>query len=100
MNYNTLHHLVIEWAKQKQIIGKASPSTQTLKAASEMGELCDAVIKGDRKHIQMEMGDVIVTLIILCHMLEIDLTDCLEMAYNKISSRSGVSLPNGVFVKD
>lgn len=99
MTYQALEQLVIIWAKNRQIIGKATPSTQTLKASSEMGELCDAVIKGDADDIHMELGDVVVTLIILAEMYGTDLTECLEKAYDKISVRKGESLLNGVFVK-
>lgn len=99
MTYQALEQLVIAWAKKREIIGKATPSTQTLKASSEMGELCDAVIKGEIADIHMELGDVVVTLIILADMYGTDLTECLEIAYDKIAARQGISLTNGVFVK-
>ena len=99
MTYQALEQLVIIWAKNRKIIGKATPGTQTLKASSEMGELCDAVIKGNITDIHMELGDVIVTLIILAEMYGADISECLELAYDKISKRKGESLANGVFVK-
>lgn len=100
MTYYELEYAVECWAKEKQIIGKASPSTQTLKTASELGELCDAIIKDDRYGQIDAIGDVMVCLIILCRMLELDLVLCLESAYNVIKDRTGASLPNGTFVKD
>ena len=100
MTYYELEYLIELWAKEKQIIGKASPSTQTLKTASELGELCDAIIKDDRNGQIDAIGDVMVCLIILCKMLELDLVVCLESAYNVIKNRTGTSLPNGTFVKD
>lgn len=97
--YNDLEHAVIEWAKDRQIIGKASPSTQALKTVSEVGELCDEIIKGDKAAQIKEMGDVVVCLIILCEMLQVNLTDCLASVYDVIKNRTGKSLPNGTFVK-
>ena len=100
MTYYELEYFIELWAKEKQIIGKALPSTQTLKTASELGELCDAIIKNDRDGQIDAIGDVMVCLIILCRMLELDLVLCLESAYNVIKNRTGTSLPNGTFVKD
>lgn len=99
MSFHDTEIEVIRWAMSKGIIGKATPHIQALKTVSELGELCDALIKGDSANVQMEMGDVVVCLIVLCAMLDIDLTDCLNQAYAKISKRQGTSLPNGVFVK-
>lgn len=99
MTYQSLEMLVLRWAEQKQILGKASPSTQMLKTTSEVGELADAIIKGDQRAQIDAIGDVMVCLIILCAMLDLDLTACLESAYDEIKGRSGVSLPNGTFVK-
>lgn len=99
MTYQSLELLVIRWAEQKQILGKAKPDTQALKTVSEVGELCDALIKGDRPAIKDSLGDTLICIIILCAMLDLDLTDCLESAYDTIKGRTGVSLPNGTFVK-
>ena len=45
------------------------------------------------------MGDILVTLIILCEQIGIDPEECLSMAYEKISKRKGKTI-NGTFVKD
>lgn len=99
MTYQALEMLIIKWAKDKQILGKASPSTQALKTVSEIGELCDAIIKGDRPAIADALGDSLVCLIILAEMEGMNLTICLEDAYDIISKRTGKSLANGTFVK-
>lgn len=99
MTYQSLERLVLRWAEQKQILGKAKPETQMLKTVSEVGELADALIKGDLAGQKDAIGDVMVCLIILCAMLDLDLTDCLEGAYDTIKGRTGMSLPNGTFVK-
>jgi NTP pyrophosphatase (non-canonical NTP hydrolase) len=99
LTFQALEMLVIRWAKDRQIIGKASAETQALKTVAEMGELCEAVIRGDRAAQAGEVGDVFACLLILCEMLDLDATECLEMAYDKCKSRTGASLPNGTFVK-
>ena len=45
------------------------------------------------------MGDIFVTLIILCNQIGIEPTRCLDMAYEKIKDRTGKTI-NGVFVKE
>lgn len=100
MPYADFEHLTREWALQRNIIPNSTPATQLLKAVSEMGELADATIKGDRHGIRDGVGDVMVCLIIFCALQKIDLTACLAEAYNEIRERKGTMLPNGVFVKE
>lgn len=42
---------------------------------------------------------VVETLLEICYVLDLDITDCLEAAYNVISKRSG-KIVNGQFIKD
>lgn len=100
MNFDMLSMEVIRWAEKRQIIGKASASTQALKTGSELGELFDEIIKGNKDKQAMELGDVLVCLIILADMLDLNITQSLGLAYSKINGRSGKSLDNGAFVKD
>ena len=90
---------IIRWAEARQIIPNSYSQTQLLKAVSELGELADATIKQDAQGIVDGVGDVMVCLIIYCGLLDINLVDCMEYAYNEIKDRKGVLLPNGVFVK-
>lgn len=46
----------------------------------------------------LEMGDVFVSLIILCRQLNLDPVKCLELAYDKIKLREGKTI-DGTFVK-
>lgn len=97
--YSFLEIDVIRWAEDRGIFANSDAKTQCLKSASEMGELCDAVAKGDLDMIKDAVGDVVVTLILVCAMKDIDLTDCLQLAFNEISKRKG-QMKNGVFVKE
>jgi hypothetical protein len=36
----------------------------------------------------------------MCALLDINMTSCLQLAYNEIKDRKGTLLPNGVFVKE
>lgn len=99
-SYAALESEIIRWAEARKIIPNSSPATQLLKAFSEMGELADATIKNDRDKQIDGVGDVLVCLINYCALQDLDLVECLEVAYNEIKDRKGTLLPNGVFVKN
>ncbi len=97
MSWNITELDVIRWAEQRGIIENSDSKTQLLKAVSEMGELADAIIKRDRPAIVDGIGDVLVCLIVLGALENIDLTRCLESAYNEIKDRKGYLNKNGIF---
>ena len=94
---------VLKWADDKGILENSDPKSQLLKTVSEVGELADAVNKGNFEEFEDAMGDVLVTLIILNHLYHrgsgVTLENCLESAYDIISKRTG-RMQGGVFVKD
>jgi NTP pyrophosphatase (non-canonical NTP hydrolase) len=100
MEFETLETKVIQWARDRNIIPNATSQTQLLKTVSELGELADALIKGDREGVIDGLGDVLVTLIIVAEKEGLDLVSCLEVAYEEIKDRKGTLMPNGCFVKD
>ena len=91
---------VLRWAEARGILRNGNISTQMLKGVSEMGELCDAVIKNDHDAIVDGLGDVLVVLLIVADMKGLNLISCLESAYNEIKDRRGYLNADGVFVKD
>lgn len=91
---------VIQWASERGIYEHSTQQAQALKAVSEMGEVADAVIKGDRHALVDGIGDVIVCLINLAHMADTDLEECLEAAWNEIKDRKGRMIAGGAFVKE
>ncbi len=97
--YRKLEALVEDWAEEKGILSKGTPTGQALKTLEECNELMDAIDKEDRDETIDALGDVLVTLIIQAKMQKIDLLDCLQSAYNVISKRTGV-VKDGMFVKD
>jgi NTP pyrophosphatase (non-canonical NTP hydrolase) len=100
LNFERLEMNVIRWSKDRKIIQNSTKETQLFKAFSEMGELADATIKGDLKEVKDAVGDVLVCLVNYCEISGIQMTDCLELAYNEIKDRKGTLLPNGCFVKE
>ena len=100
MSYADVEMKVIQWAEARKIIPNAKPHTQLMKAVSEMGELCDAELKGNMPMIKDGIGDVLVCLINYCALKDINLVNCIEEAYAEIKDRKGTTLPNGTFVKD
>ena len=118
MTYEELDQLVISWGIDKDLIKKENSEKQFMKFIEEVFEFkaeMDNVSKLESikepteyevnkherklKDMKLEMGDILVTLIILSAQLNIDLTECLEMAYEKISKRKGKTI-DGLFVKE
>ena len=100
MTWNMVEMDVIRWSEKRGIIENSDSKTQLLKAFSEMGELADAINKKDRPGIIDGLGDVLVCLINVAAIEDLDLTKCLESAYDQIKNRTGFLNENGVFIKD
>jgi len=100
MSYAEVELQIIRWAEARKIIPNSTPEVQLLKAISEMGELADATIKNDQETIVDSVGDVMVCLINYCALQDLNLIDCMEIAYDQIKNRRGTLLQNGVFQKD
>ncbi|NBQ67542.1 MAG: hypothetical protein EBU46_01405 [Nitrosomonadaceae bacterium] len=88
---------VKRWANDRNLIVGGCQKSQMLKCVSEVGELADNVNK--QKDIRDDVGDVLVTLIILAAQHDLGLEQCLEVAYQEIKDRKGVML-DGVFIKE
>ncbi|KWZ87070.1 hypothetical protein HMPREF3224_02045 [Anaerococcus hydrogenalis] len=117
-SFGKLKELVLEWADDKDLLHSENADKQFMKFIEEVFEfkfemensknyedVCEHLkIAGtfaktrNKKNMMLEMGDIFVTLIILCEDLEIDPIVCLEMAYKKISKRQGKTI-NGMFYK-
>lgn len=105
-SFGELKELVLEWADDKDLLHSENAEKQFMKFIEEVFEfktemdLLDLIGANEFsfKDIELEMGDIFVTLIILCEDLGIDPVVCLEMAYKKISKRQGKTI-NGNFYK-
>mgnify|MGYP006303699643 CR=1 FL=1 len=90
---------VLQWAKEKGILDKATPKDQMLKTVEEVGELANAIGKNDKEEIKDAIGDIAVTIIIQAELNGLDFDECLESAYEIIAKRKG-KMVNGIFVKE
>ena len=120
-SFGELKELVLEWANDKDLLHSKNAEKQFMKFIEEVFEFkteMDILVryreyyrensqkkipKAEHERItkkaELELGDIIVTLIVLSKQLDIDIVDCLEMAYEKISKRKGKTV-NGLFVKE
>lgn len=109
MEFEELQEKVLEWADSHDLLHEENASKQFLKFIeetfefkTEMDSFTAEFIYRDlvdiREDMQLEMGDIFVTLIILCKQLGIEPQECLELAYDKIKDRKGKTI-NGCFIK-
>ena len=99
MIFEELNEMIISWANKRGILAQSDSKSQLLKTMSELGELADAINKGDEAEVIDALGDTVVTLILVAEMEDLNLLECLNAAYDVISKRSG-NMVNGVFIKD
>ena len=106
MSFEQLQEKVLEWADDKDLLHEENAEKQFMKFIEEVFEFKTEFDDKQRfapecldiNNLELEMGDIFVTLIILCEQLELDPTVCLSTAYNKISKRKGKTI-NGQFYK-
>ena len=91
--------LIRDWADKRGIYDKGDPKTQLIKLYEESGELAQALLKNDRDGIIDAIGDSVVVLTNLAHLLGTDIESCIQSAYDEISNRTG-KMVNGTFQKD
>ena len=121
MNFEELRTNVEKWADDKDLLHSENAEKQFMKFIEEVFEFKTEMdiwklykqFKRDEnveqdfsveeverwKNMKLEMGDIFVTLIILCKQLGIDCVECLQLAYDKISKRKGKTI-DGTFVKE
>lgn len=115
--FDNLRNKVLDWGKSKDLLHEENADKQFMKFVEEVFEFKSEMdyltrigqsseeVYSDYEQIEaqenmkLEMGDIFVTLIILCDQLDIYPIDCLAMAYEKIKDRKGKTI-NGVFIKE
>lgn len=100
MSYAELELKVIQWGEARRIVQNSNPLAQASKTQEELNELVEAINKGDRDEMKDAYGDILVTLIIGAATTDIDMMECLELAYNQIKDRKGYLNADGIFVKE
>lgn len=109
MTFEQLQEKVLSWADDKDLLHAENAPKQFMKFIEEVFEFKTEMDNYDfhignlkiffYRRMKDEMGDIFVTLIILCEQIGIDPVECLSMAYEKISKRKGKTI-NGTFVKE
>lgn len=142
-----LQPLILEWAKEKDLLKFENAPKQRLKLLEEVGETARAILKNKTDEIKDGIGDIFVVLVILaeqlnknivfeyedggdvemiddlisellnttfgnndleyfisyllyiCTKLDLDLTECANLAWNEIKGRKGNTI-NGTFIKN
>ena len=87
-----------EWVSDRNL-NTQDPRVQMCKTMEELGELANAINKGNKADAMDGIGDVVVTLICISMQLGVDFSECLKMAYDEIKDRRGKMI-DGVFVKE
>ena len=103
---NTLSDLITkinEWADERNL-KQADPNIQWMRVTEEVGEIRDVLLKPTKftepqAALKDAIGDTLVTIIVLAHQLDLDVTECLGIAYEEIKNRKGKMI-NGTFVKE
>lgn len=91
------------WADERNL-KQADPKIQWMRVTEEVGEIRDVLLKptkftGPQMALKDAIGDTLVTIIVLAHQLDLDVTECLNIAYEEIKNRKG-KIVNGTFVKE
>lgn len=97
-NMGTLVSLVWEWFERK---GLKDPVMQMVKVQEEVGELARQISRNKLHDPETEdaLGDILVTVIGMCHHLHYHPAHALGVAYNEIKDRKGKVI-EGSFVKE
>lgn len=107
MDFEQLKTKVEEWADDKDLIRFEYRFKQFEKVVEEVFEFKAEMDFVDWKlnykeptfDLMLELGDVMVTLLVLSKQLNVDIVECLQLAYEKISKRKGKTV-NGTFIKE
>jgi len=104
MNYEKLEELVIQWAKDRNILENSNAIKQISKTQEELDETLDALKRleqGEESMLEVAdgIGDMLVTIILLSKIVGLNSVDCLADAYDEIKDRKGKMI-NGLFVKE
>lgn len=103
---NTFSELITkinEWADDRSL-KQADPKIQWMRVTEEVGEIRDVLLKPTKftepqAALKDAIGDTLVTIIVLAHQLDLDVAQCLGIAYEEIKNRKG-KMVNGTFVKE
>lgn len=97
MTLKELEQNTLQWSHDRGITVNGKSTTQALKLVSEVGELCDNLIKG--KDVKDDLGDIQVVLTNIAKLEGTTLEECWTHAWNDIKDRKGFLNAQGNFIK-
>ena len=100
MSYAEIEMEVLRWGEARGIVKNGKAISQAIKTLEETTELLDAINRNNLDDAKDAIGDVVVTLIMVCAILDVNLVDCLRGAYTEIQFRKGYLTPEGTFIKE
>ena len=92
--------LISEWHRDRKITVNGNSSTQTIKLGEEYGELCHAIVRGNKAEIADALGDMFVVMVAIAELEDMYLDDCVAKAYEEIKDRKGYLNEMGNFIKE
>lgn len=101
--FSDLINKINHWADSRGL-KQADPKIQWMRVTEEVGEIRDVLLKPTKftepqAALKDAIGDTLVTIIVLAHQLDLDVTECLGIAYEEIKNRKGKMI-NETFVKE
>jgi NTP pyrophosphatase (non-canonical NTP hydrolase) len=100
MSYAETEMKIVQWGEARGIVQNGTAMGQAIKTLEETTELLSAISNKNKDEVKDAVGDIVVTLIMVCAVLDINLVDCMKLAYNEIKDRKGYLRPDGIFVKE
>lgn len=111
-SFEDLLDRISTWGYDRKIPQNSTGYAQSEKTQEELYELQSALLacaaddetgdldKSAREEVIDAIGDIVVTLIMVCDCEDLEFIDCVAAAYEEIKDRTGYLNEDGVFVKE
>ena len=96
---NALLEIIRNWAISRGLDKSTLYKTQMNKITEEIGELARGINRIDCDAIEDAIGDIFISLNVLCVQLNINLEACVHSAYTEIKDRKG-KIIDGMYIKE
>lgn len=95
----TLLELIRNWAISRGLDKSTLYKSQMNKITEEVGELAHGINRMDYDEIEDAIGDIFISLNVLCIQLNVSLDGCVHAAYSEIKDRKG-KIVDGMYIKE
>ena len=87
------------WAFDRNLVEGSNPQAQFTKLIEEAGELATGISKKRPDLVMDGIGDMVVVLTILAAQYDVNIEQCIQLAWDEIKDRKGV-MRDGIFIKN